>query len=232
MYRSAPDDEQLATFARWDFSTVYMSESKYWITAKSYDKSKALLDVSLPQYLKKLKAAAKAGNINKADVQRLIKEAEDYLDGLALWCAEQGIARLEWSFRNRWFAQHQEARYWRPGVTEGAILDVVGEELDKIMKRAIVVQDGGFDALTDKEFRVLSDWKKGEDLLALGKLSKSAFYRFRTTIREKTGMDIGARPVQGRVIDQRPVFFRVRSVSLNDAPIWYQRPLVPQRLAA
>lgn len=232
MYRSAPDDEQLASFARWDFSTVYMSESKYWITAKSYDKAQALLDVTLPHYLKKLKAAAKAGNINKADVQRLYKEAEDYLDGLALWCAEQGIARVEWSFRNRWFAQHHEAAYWRPGQTESAILDVVGQELDKIMKRAIVVQEDGFDALTDKEFRILADWKRGDDMLGLGKLSKSAFYRFRTSIREKTGLDIGARPVQGRTTDLRPVFFRVQPVSLKDAPVWYQRPSVPLRLAA
>lgn len=233
LYRSAPDDEDLASFARWDFSTVYMSESKYWITAKSYDKSKALLDVTLPSYLKKLRAAAKAGTIDRAEVQRLYKEAEDYLDGLALWCAEQGIARLEWSFRNRWFAQHHEASYWRPGVTEGAVLEVVGQELDKIMKRAVVMQSDGFDALTDKEFRILADWKRGEDLLGLGKLSKSAFYRFRTTIREKTGLDIGARPVQGRVTpDLRPVFFRVLPVSLRDAPSWYQRPSVPLRLAA
>ena len=231
LYRSSPGDDSNEKFARWDFSTVYMSESAYWLTAKSYDKGRALLEVTLPQYLKKLKAAAKAGTINKGDVQRLYKEAEDYLDGLALWCAEQGIARLEWSFKNRWFAQHPQCRYWKPGETEGAILDIVGQELDKIMKRAIVYQEDAYDALTDKEFRVLADWKRGDDLMGLGKLSKSAFYRFRTSIREKTGLDIAARPVS-RVTEARPVFFQVRAVSMKDAPAWYQRPSVPFRLAA
>lgn len=231
LYRSAPGDDSNDKFARWDYGTVYMSESVYWLQAKSYDKARALMEVTLPQYLKKLKAAAKAGTINKGDVQRLYKEAEDYLDGLALWCAEQGIARLEWSFKNRWFAQHPECRYWKPGETEGAILDVVGQELNKIMKRAIVFQEDSYDALTDKEFRVLADWKRGDDLLGLGKLSKSAFYRFRTSIREKTGLDIAARPVQ-RVTEARPVFFQVRAVSMQDAPAWYQRPSVPFRLAA
>ena len=231
VYRSAPDDDQIEQFMRWDYSTVYLSESKFWVTAKFYDKARALTDVTLAQYLKKLKAAAKEGRINKGDVSTLYKEAEDYLNGLACWCAEQGIARGEWSFRNRWFAQHQGLGFWKPGETEGAILDAAGQELDKIMKRAVVYQQDSYDALTDKEFRVLSDWKRGDDLLGLGKLSKSAFYRFRTSIREKTGMDIASRPIH-RVSESRPVFFQVKPVTMRDAPLWYQRPSVPSLLAA
>lgn len=231
LYRTAPDDADMDKYARWDYSTAVLSDSKFWLYAKVYDKAQALLDVSLPEYLKKLKKAAKAGTINRSDIQRLYKEAEDYLDGLALWCAEQGIARAEWSFKNRWFAQHQGVGFWRPGETEGALLDAAGCEMDKILKRAVVYQEDSFDALTDKEFRVLSDWKRGEDLKDSGKLSKTAFYRFRTSIREKTGLDIAARPVH-RTVEARPVFFQVRSVSLREAPIWYQRPSVPLQLAA
>lgn len=231
VYRSAPDDDQIEQFMRWDYSTVYLSESKFWVTAKFYDKARALTDVTLVQYLKKLKASAKEGRINTGDVWTLYKEAEDYLNGLACWCAEQGIARGEWSFRNRWFAQHQGLGFWKPGETEGAILDAAGQELDKIMKRAVVYQQDSYDALTDKEFRVLSDWKRGDDLLGLGKLSKSAFYRFRTSIREKTGMDIASRPIH-RVSESRPVFFQVKPVTMRDAPLWYQRPSVPSLLTA
>lgn len=231
LYRTAPDDKQLEQFARWDWSTTYMSESKYWIGAKSYDKARALLEVTLPHYLDKLKKAAKAGTINKSDVQRLYKEAEDYLDGLALWCAEQGIARLEWSFKSRWFAQQKGLGYWRPGQTESAIMDIAEKEMDKISTRAVVYQEDAYDGLTDKEFTLLSKWKAGRDLVGEGLVSKSGFYRFRTSIRAKTGHDIGARPLH-RVIEARPVFFRIQPVEMRSAPVWYQRPSVPFQLAA
>ena len=231
LYRSAPDDQALERYAQWNYDTVYVSDSKFWINCKWYDKAKAIQERTLPEYLKKLKNASKDGRLAKSDVQRLYKEAEDYLDKLALWCAEEGVTRGEWSLRNRYFAQRPGLGYWKPGETESKILEIVDEERDKIMRRAVVYQEDSFDRLTDREFRVLSQWKKGEDVRNDGMLSKSAFYRFRSSILEKTGHDIAARPLLCTT-DSRPVFFQVRALSLKDAPVWYQRPVMPFHLAA
>jgi len=231
LYRSSPNDEALEKFARWNYDTVYTSESKFWINAKHYDKSKALEEKALPEYLKRLKKAARDGKIPKSQVRPLFQEAEDYLLKLAEWCAEKGITRGEWSLRNRWFAQNKGVGFWVPGETEEKLREVVAREMEKVDMRACVYQEDAFDDLTDKEYRVVERWKRGEEIKD-GLLSKSAFYRFRTSILEKTGYDIAARPMVSGVSEFRPVYFQVRPLSLADAPVWYQRPSFQLPLAA
>jgi hypothetical protein len=231
--RSAPGDDEIEQFARWNWATVYTSNSKFWINSKHYDKSEALEERTLPEYLKKLRRAARDGKISKSKVRPLYQEAEDYLTKLAEWCAEVGVTRGEWSLRNRWFTQHEGSGWWRPGETEAALLDVVGQERGKIAMRAIVHQRDALDSLTDREKRVHDWWQAGEDVRE--RLSKPTFYRLRASILEKTGRDIAARPKVGgsSVNEFRPVYFQVRALSLADAPAWYQRPEVPVlRLAA
>ncbi len=232
---SSPDDETLERFARWDFATVYSSTSKYWINAKHYDKAEALEELTLPEYLKKLRKAARDGKIAKSEVRTLYKEAEDYLGKLAEWCAELGIVRSEWSIRNRWFQQHQGAGWWKPGVTESELLDVVAKEREKITMRAVVFQEDSYESLSASEFRALDQWKKGKVLKASagGAIPDRTFYRLRSAILEKTGHDIAARPLQSAGVSEfRPVYFQVRPLALCDAPAWYQRPFLPLQLAA
>jgi ketosteroid isomerase-like protein len=231
LYRSGPNDEQMESFARWNFDTVYTSVSKNWLNVKHYDKSAALEERTLPEYMKKLKAAHRDGKITRGDIFTLYKEAEDYLLKLAEWCAELGVTRHEISMRNRWFAQHQGLGWWIPGQTEDALTDVMEKEKEKIAMRAIVYQEQSYDNLTGAEYKALNQWKKGEDVKTL--ISKSTFYRLRSAILEKTGHDIAARPVaNNNAADFRPVYFQVRPLSLQCAPAWYQRPSVPFQLAA
>lgn len=232
---SSPDDEALEKFARWDFATVYSSTSKYWINAKHYDKAEALEELTLPEYLKKLRKAARDGKISKSEVRTLYKEAEDYLGKLAEWCAELGVVRSEWSLRNRWFQQHTGAGWWKPCVTDSELLDVVAKERDKIAMRAIVYQEESYDSLSASEFRALDQWKKGKVLKASagGTVPDRTFYRLRSGILEKTGYDIAARPlVNAGASEFRPIYFQVRPLALCDAPVWYQRPSFPLQLAA
>ena len=229
--RSSPDDDALEKFARWNFSTVYTSSSKYWINSKHYDKAEALEELTLPEYLKKLRNAVKDGKIDKQEVRRLYLEAEDYLGKLAEWCAEVGVVRSEWSIRSRWFQQHKGAGWWKPGETESELIDVVAAEKEKIAMRAIVYQAESYDNLSAAEYKALDQWKKGCDVK--GMIPKSSFYRIRSNILEKTGHDIAARPnVQSSASEFRPVYFQVRPLSVADAPIWYQRPVFPLQLAA
>lgn len=230
LYRTAASDESMEKFHRWGWDTVMLSESQYWIKAKSYDKGKALLERTLPEYKKKLKEAAKAGKITATDVHRLYAEAEQYLDDLALWCAEQGIARCEWQFANRWFAQHPECRFWRPGVTESAIREAAETEMGRLTARCVVYQEDAHESLTDREFRLLDAWKKGEAVRE--KVSQSAFYRFRTSIREKTGYDIAARSLVTQAREVRPVFFQMKPLELVHVPAWYRRPVYPSMALA
>lgn len=235
MYRSSPDDEALATFARWNYDTVYSSLSKFWINVKHYDKSQALEQRTLPEYLNKLREASKEGKIQKSEVRVLYLEAEDYLGKLAEWCAEVGVTRSEWSFRNRWFVQNTGAGWWQPGETETALLEIVEKERDKMAQRAIVYQEDSYDNLSSTEYKALDLWKKGKELKATkgGSIADSSFYRIRTSIIEKTGHDIATRPLSTACVSEfRPVYFQVRSLSLRDAPVWYQKPFYSERLAA
>jgi hypothetical protein len=233
IYRSAPGDDALERYAKWDYGTVYTSESKFYVNAKHYDKADALTERTLPEYLKKLNAAAKEGKIAYGDVRPLYMEAESYLTDLACWCAEVGISRGEWSLRNRYFAQHNGLGFWKPVESESAIWDVIGKEMDKLAKRAVVYQDDSMDSLTKSEYFALAEWKKGVDLRGEGVLTSTTFYRVRSAILKKTGHDIAARPVvNARVLEARPVYFQVRPLALRDAPIWYQRPSVPLQMAA
>lgn len=228
LYRSAPGSEDLDQFARWDWNTVALSSS-FLMHVKAYDKGQELGEVSLPHYLKRLKAAAKDGRINQKDVRPLYQEAEDYLDKLALWCAEQGVSRLEWSFKSRWFAQHSGLGHWRPNETESALFAEAEKHMGKISERAVVYQADALDALTRPERGALAMWKAGATPEEIG--TKRTFYRLRAAILKKTGHDIAARPL-AVVSESRPVFFQVRALSLRDAPVWYQRAVVPMRLAA
>lgn len=228
LYRSAPDSAQLDQFARWDWNTVALSSS-FLMHVKAYDKGQELGEVSLPHYLKRLKQAVKDGRIAKTEVRSLYQEAEDYLDKLALWCAEEGVSRLEWSFKSRWFAQHSGLGYWTPFETESALFDEAERHMGKISERAVVYQADAYDGLTRSERGALAMWKDGLSPEEIA--PKSTFYRLRAAILKKTGHDIAARPIKA-VSESRPVFFQVRSLALKDAPVWYQRPSFPMRLAA
>jgi hypothetical protein len=234
VYRHGPDDADIEQFAKWEFSTVYSSESKYWVTHKHYDKALALEERTLPEYVKKLKNAVREGRMTKSEAYTLQLEAEDYLSKLAEWCAEIGVSRSEVQFRSRWFAQNEGMGYWTPCETESRLFDKAEEHMGKIACRGVVHQVDSMDRLTDGEFRVLDLWRKGEDVTPKGgKYSRSAFYRFRTAILEKTGYDIAARPVNVSKTETRVVFLQVRPLLLRDAPIWYQKPSYPGlRLAA
>lgn len=234
--RSSPDDKALEKFAQWDFETVYTSNSVYWINSKHYDKSAALENLTLPEYMKKLRKAARAGTIQKSEVRTLYLEAEDYLLKLAEWCAELGIVRSEWSIRSRWFQQHVGMGFWKPNVCESELLDVATKEREKISMRAVVHQAESYDNLTGSEYKALDRWKKGEALKvnAGGSMSDTTFYRLRSSIMKKTGHDIAARPtVKASTTEYRPVYFQVRALSMAQAPVWYQRPSYqPQLMAA
>lgn len=228
LYRSAPGAEALDQFARWQWNTVELSSS-FLMHVKAYDKGAELLEQSLPNYLKRLKQAAKDGKIAKVDVRPLYQEAEDYLDKLALWCAEGGVSRLEWSFKSRWFAQHRGLGFWKPNETESALLDEADRQMEKVSSRAVVYQADVYDSLTRSERGALAMWREGatpDDIAP-----KSTFYRLRAAILKKTGHDIAARPMKA-VSESRPVFFQVKALALKDAPAWYQRPAFPERLAA
>lgn len=233
--RSGPDDDELEKFARWGFGTVYTSNSKFWINVKHYDKSDALENVTLPGYLKKLRNAAKNNNVLKEEIFAEYKSAEDYLQKLAEWCAEVGVVRSEYSFRSRWFGQHVGAGFWKPHETNEKLLEFVESEMKKISDRAVVYQEHDYEHLSPAEYKALMIWKKGNPLRVSqgGSMPDTTFYRLRTAIRNKTGHDIAARPIQTEsAIEFRPVYFRVKPLSLADAPSWYQRPLLPSRLAA
>lgn len=227
--RSAPGDKELEQFAKWDFGTVYTSISKLWMNVKHYDKSAALEEVTLPEYMKKLRKASSIGRIQKNEVYALFKEAEDYLLKLAEWCAEVGVVRSEWSLKSRWFTQHNGAGFWKPGVCESNLFDVVTAEREKITMRAVVYQEDSYESLSASEYRALDKWKKGSPLKASlgGDLPDPTFYRIRASVLKKTGHDIASRPLftQSKT-EFRPVYFQVKPLSISDAPAWYQRPSV------
>lgn len=231
LYRSSPTTEDLTKYASWDHSTVYMSESKFYMQAKSYDKSLALSDVTLPNYLKKLKKLAAKGSITSAQHYEKRMEAEHYLDQLALYCAEIGVLRMEWSFKSRWFAQHRKGNFWMPGETELYMRETAEAEMRKVTDRSKVVFEDCKSTLSMKELGVYTSWKAGNNPKELDGVSLASFYRYRAKILEKTGHDIASKPVVSNVTELRPVFFRVRPLEKRDAPIWY-RSADLSRLAA
>lgn len=230
IYRQAPGDEQLEKFAKWDYSTVYASQSKYWLQMKCYDKAQALQDVSLPMYLKKLRAARKDGRLSTREVERLAKEATDYLELLAGWCAEVGMVRAEWSYRSRWFAQHEGAGFWKPGETESMLMEEARTEVDKVFGRAVVVQQDADLGLSNSELGLLARWRRGEPLREA--MPSSSFYRHRSSILKQTGLDIAARPLVTSAPQLRPVYFQARPLSCRDVPAWYRPAQTSLPLAA
>lgn len=225
LYRSATSDDDLQKLVQREYSTVYLSTSAYWMNVKAYDKAQAIEDVALPEYKKRLKAAAREGRIPKNQIDLLYNEAENYLMQLAAWCAEIGLTRLEYSLKNRWFAQRDGLGNWEPGTTESDLLDFVEEEAQKISDRAMVHQVEDFSSLTPAEYGTLDRWKKGFDIREY--YSKSGFYKVRSSILKKTGYDIAARPVGlDKLTESRPVYFQVRPLSLASAPSFYQMPQV------
>lgn len=220
LYRSGPDDAALDQFAAWSYSTVYLSESVYWKNVKSYDKAKALEEVTLPRYLKGLKNAAKEGRICKNDIDALYAEAEDYINSLACWCAEVGLSRLEFSLRSRFLKQQGDLGRWVPGQTESDLLDIVMTDFEKIGERAMVKQGNVYDMLTRSERGTLFTWLRGDDVR--DDLPKSSFYRVRSSILKKTGYDIAARPVGNETQEFRPVYFQIQSISSAELPSFYR----------
>lgn len=226
LYRSSPSVRDLDQFEKWDYSTVYISESKFWINAKCYDKGKNIEDVMLPQYCRKLSAARRRGDVTRGQEQILLAEAERYLEQLACWCAEIGLARIEYSFRSRWFRQNEDAGHWSPSVTADLMAKMVNSEFAKIEERAVVYQNIENDLLTDKEYRLLEGWKRGANPRDI--VSRSAFYRFRNSIMNRTGYDIAAHPVGLGIQETRIVHLQMRPVSISDAPSFYRPAVVPR----
>lgn len=222
LYRSSPDDNQLQTFERWNYSTVYTSQSAYYMQAKNYDKAEALETRSIPEYQKKLKAALKAGTIDQQTYNEELEYGTEYLQALACWCAEQGVTRSEYSFRARYFTQHDGLGLWVPGITEKRLYDIFNEQAERVTGRAMVYQVDAMENLTPSEYTALDRWKKGLDVRET--VSRATFYRLKTAILKKTGHDIGARPVAlSRSIEARPVYFQMRSLDLSNAPAFYER---------
>lgn len=232
VFRNAPDDEQLQQFARWDFQTVYPSESKTWAGLKFYDKAQAIQDVTLPGYVKKLQAARKEGRLSTRDVERLVKEATDYLDLLAGWLAEVGTVRGEVSFRSRWFKQKEAdgLGFWKPCETEQQLVAAAEAEMAKVFGRAVVHQVDSDLGLSNSELGLLARWRRGEPLREA--MPSSSFYRHRSSILKATGVDIGARPLASARPELRPVYFQVKPLSCSDAPVWYRAPQPCLLLAA
>jgi hypothetical protein len=232
VYRNAPGDDRLAQFARWNFESVYPSESKTWVQVKCYDKAQAIQDVTLPGYVKKLQAARKEGRLSTRDVERLVKEATDYLELLAGWCAEVGMVRGEWSYRSRWFKQKEAEGlgFWKPQQTQGQLMAEAQTEVDRVFGRAVVHQVDTDLGLTNSELGLLARWRRGEPLREA--MPSSSFYRHRASILKVTGVDIAARPLLSARPELRPVYFHARPLSCQNAPIWYRAPQPCLRLAA
>jgi len=224
LYRSSPSDELLDKQAsKWDFSTVYLSESVYWMNAKVYDKGENLEQVVLPNYRKKLSTAVAERRITKKDFNIMYNEAEEYLINLACWCAEVGLSRIEYSLKSRWFKQHDEGRlaYWKPLDTDRKLLEIAEKEFEKIGSRAMVIQNVNMDTLTNSEFRAYSLWKSGEPVRDF--FPDRTFYRLKSSILKKTGYDLGARPVSiSKDPETRFVYFKMKPLSVSDAPSFYR----------
>jgi len=133
----------------------------------------------------------------------------------------------EWSLKNRWFTQYNGSGFWKPGVCESNLIDMVTAEREKITMRAVVYQEDSYDSLSGSEYRALDKWKKGSPLKASlgGDLPDPTFYRIRAAVLKKTGHDIASRPLVSQAKTEfRPVYFQVKPLSILDAPVWYQRP--------
>lgn len=223
IYRSSPTDQDLVKVQQWDYSTVYLSTSKYWMNVKVYDKGRSIEEVLIPQYRKKLKAAQRQGLIGPQDVEMLFAEAENYMGALACWCAEVGMSRLEYSLKSRWFAQSDGLGHWKPVETERQLIEFVENEFLKIKDRAVVYQVDAMENLTNAELGLFHAWKAGESIKDSGRVSRRTFYRVRKNILEKTGYDIAARPVGVTQVETRPVYVQMKPLTVADAPAFYQR---------
>lgn len=221
IYRTAADDDDLSEFRRWNYETVYLSQSKNWIGFKVYDKGQALLDRSLVEYKRKLKLSLNSGAISQSRYNELCAEADDYLTKLATWCFETGVARAEVSFKNRFFTQNPELKFYKKNVSEKLIYSAAGVEMDKLLSRAVVFQESQIDDLTASEFKLYSLWKRGVDVKEI--TSKTSFYRSRSAILKKIGCDIAARSVKTNEVDFKPVYFRVAPLQLAAAPSFYRQ---------
>lgn len=220
IYRTAPNDEDLKTFKNWKYDTVYLSTSVFYMGCKSYDKAKALESVTLPNYIKKVKKGIKEGLISQADGSLMIHQATEYLEALALWCSQIGVARLEWSLKNRFLTQNNNYKFWKENETEGFIMELIQLEKSKISSRAVVKQSADYDNLTPAEYKAINEWKKGVNLLDI--MPKTTFYRLRTSLKNKVGYDIASRPlVKNSFNDFKPVYFQIRGLSVIDAPSFY-----------
>lgn len=223
IYRSSMTDSDFDDFVKRDNKTAYLSTSKYHINAKVYDKGAAIEEVTIPGYSKKLTRAVREGRIDTKLRDFLYNEAEEYLNRLALWCAEQGVARIEYSFKSRWFQQSKIENLGHYNEeTQGLLLELVEKEFAKIRERAIVHQVESFENLKPAEYTCLDRWKKGIDVREL--YSKSSFYRMKKIILDATGYDIGSVPSVGESrVEYRPVYFKINKLSVADAPSWYRK---------
>lgn len=128
-------------------------------------------------------------------------------EAVAEWCDAQGIARVEVQL-NREYLRRNDLRY---GLSDAKLVDVFSKEVSALPKECNEVD---LSLLTNGELGILMSWRGGfcvKDLWA-----KSAFYRYRKSILEKVGYDIGAEPPL-RFEEKRAVF-KTRARSRDEYP--------------
>lgn len=223
LYRSSPSNP-----AEYGYESVYLATSGDWIGCKLYDKSLAVERRTGQELVKRVARLLKSGSISDDEARSMLEEGAAYLEKLTEWCAEVGLTRYELRF-GRKFLEDRVYRGWVPGVCESGLIELAGVELDRLMERAVAVNENIEDSLTASELQAFTRWRRG--LVVAESMPKTTYYRVRASIMTKTGHDI-ARPSVVSIDQPRPVFFRVKPLVLSSAPAWYRSPFDQSQLAA
>lgn len=147
-----------------------------------------------------------------AELRRHNRSGSSEVERLAAYCEEAGVLRVELHCAHRWLRDNglRPLAAW----SREALMRVLRESVGEIPTGVAEVD---LSSLTFHELGILRAWQAGDAVRAM--LSRSAFYRFRKSIKAKCGFDIGA---------EGPLQFRpkVEVVSLFPAvpPDWYLMP--------
>lgn len=128
-------------------------------------------------------------------------------EAVADWCEEQGIARVEVQLNREYLRRNG----LRSGLTHEKLVDVFQKEVSLLPKAC---EEVDVSLLTNGELGILMSWRSGycvRDLWA-----KSAFYRYRKSILQKVGYDIGAEPPLR--FEEKRVVFNTRARSREEYP--------------
>ena len=99
------------------------------------------------------------------------------------YCDELGLVRLEATLRRDWLRENGMRAI--QSLTEAKIERLV---MPQIKEMKIETPDESLESLTMSERGVLRAWQSGDDIKSL--VSQTAFYRYRKSIKRKTGYDI------------------------------------------